>query len=134
MKKNTRFWQKVKNILKNPLTYCWIAIFIIIAIATVVVFHTETKTESGIESLFDSVWFTLVAIAAGYFDYCVKSLPGRISALILLIFGMLLLSVITGKIASIFMDIQLKKDKGLAKIKSMKGQFLLWNLTKMDLL
>ena len=125
MKRTTRFWQKVKNILKNPLTYCWIAIFIIIAIATVVVFHTETKTESGIESLFDSVWFTLVAIAAGYFDYCVKSLPGRISALILLIFGMLLLSVITGKIASIFMDIQLKKDKGLAKIKSMKGQFLL---------
>jgi voltage-gated potassium channel len=125
MKKTSRFWQKVKNILKNPLTYCWLAIFIIIAIATFVVFRTETKTESGIESMFDSVWFTLVAIAAGYFDYCVKSVPGRISALILLIFGMLLLSVITGKIASIFMDIQMKKDKGLAKIKAMKGQFLL---------
>lgn len=75
--------------------------------------------------MFDSVWFTIVTIFAGYFDYCVKSVPGRISALILLIFGMLLLSVITGKIASSFMDMQMKKDKGLKKLKNMKGHFLL---------
>ena len=62
---------------------------------------------------------------AGYFDYCVKSVPGRISALILLALGMLLLSAVTGKIASIFMDIQMKKDKGLSRLKNMKGHFLI---------
>ena len=89
------------------------------------VFRSETKTESGIETMFDSIWFTLVTVMAGYFDYCVKSVPGRISALVLLSLGMILLSVITGKIASVFMNAQLKRDKGLRKLKNMKNHFLL---------
>ena len=75
--------------------------------------------------MFDSVWFTLVSVMAGYFDYCVKSVGGRMAALVLLALGMVLLSVVTGKIASVFMDMQMKKNKGLNKIKSMKGHFLL---------
>lgn len=117
--------RNIKHALKNPLTYGYILALIILAAATIMVFLTETKTESGIATLFDSVWFTLVTVMAGYFDYCVKSVPGRISALILLALGMLLLSAVTGKIASVFMDLQMKKDKGLKKIKNMKGHFLL---------
>ena len=120
-----RFLNNAKYALKNPLTYAWIALFIVLAIATVIVFKTETQTESGIETMFDSVWFTLVSVMAGYFDYCVKSVGGRMAALVLLALGMVLLSVVTGKIASVFMDMQMKKNKGLNKIKSMKGHFLL---------
>ena len=119
------FKQNLIYTLKNPFTYVWILVFIIIALATVEVFRTEIHTESGIETFFDSVWFTLVTIFAGYFDYCVKSAGGRMAALVLLIFGMVLLSVITGKIASVFMNMQMKKDKGLKRLKNMKGHFLL---------
>ena len=119
------FIRNLKHALKNPLTYIYVLIFFILCIATYMVFKSETQTESGIETLFDSVWFTLVTVMAGYFDYCVKSVPGRISALILLALGMLLLSAVTGKIASIFMDIQMKKDKGLSRLKNMKGHFLI---------
>ena len=130
MKKNKgnkfkRFLNNAKYAFKNPLTYGWIALFIVLAIATVIVYKTETQTESGIETMFDSVWFTLVSVMAGYFDYCVKSVGGRMAALVLLALGMVLLSVVTGKIASVFMDMQMKKNKGLNKIKSMKGHFLL---------
>jgi voltage-gated potassium channel len=127
VKKSTgkKIARHIRYALKNPMTYAYICIVIILAIATVMVFKSETQTESGIQTFFDSVWFTLVTVIAGYFDYCVKSIPGRLSALILLILGMLLLSVITGKIASTFMDMQIKKDKGLKKLKSMKGHFLL---------
>ena len=59
-----RIKRAIKYALKNPLTYIWLLIFIIIAIATIVVFFSETKTESGIETMFDSVWFTLVAVFA----------------------------------------------------------------------
>lgn len=111
--------------LKKPLTYGYIFIAVVLVVATFTVYWTETQTESGIETMFDSVWFTLVAIVAGYFDYCVESVPGRMAALMLLILGMLLLSAVTGKVASIFMDIQMKKDKGLKKLRSMKGHFLL---------
>lgn len=120
-----RFWKNVQYALKNPLTYGYIAIFIVLAICTLLVFDSETKTESGITTLFDSVWFTLVAVVAGYFDYCVESVQGRISALILLALGMIILSVITGKIASVFMNMQMKKNKGLNKLKKMKGHFIL---------
>ena len=127
-KKNGRL-KKIKRglvrALKNPLTYLWILLFIILVIATIIVFKSETKTESGIETMFDSVWFTLVAVFAAYFDYCVKSVPGRMSALALLVLGMLLFSAVTGKIASVFMDLQMKKNKGLKKLKNMKGHFLL---------
>lgn len=118
-------WKTIKYILKNPFTYIWILIFIIIGIATVVVYQSETQTESGIETMFDSVWFTLVAVFAAYFDYCVKSVPGRMSALLLLVFGMLLFSAVTGKLASYFTDLQMQKNKGLRKLRKMRGHFLL---------
>ena len=119
------FWRNVRFALKNPFTYFYFLIFIIIAIATLAVFDSETKTDSGIETMFDSVWFTLVTIMAGYFDYCVSSVKGRIAALVLLALGMVLLSVITGKIASAFTESQMKHDKGLRKLRKMKGHFII---------
>ena len=112
-----RFLNNLKYVFKNPLTYAWIVLFIVLAIATIIVFKTETKTESGIETMFDSVWFTLVSVMAGYFDYCVKSFGGRMAALVLLALGMVLLSVVTGKIASVFMDMQMKKIRGLIRLR-----------------
>lgn len=119
------FFRHVKYALKNPLTYCYIAIFIVMVIGTCLIFDSETQTESGITTFFDSVWFTLVTVLAGYFDYTIQSLLGRISALVLLTLGMVILSVITGKIASVFMNMQMKNDKGLRRLKKMKGHFLL---------
>ncbi len=123
--KRKKILRDIKYILKNPVTYISLLVFFIIIISTTLVFLSETKTDSGIETKFDSIWFTFVAIFAGYFDYVVKSYPGRLGAALLLLLGMLLLSTITGKISSIFMDRQMKKDKGLAKLKSMKNQFIL---------
>lgn len=119
------FWRNIKFALKNPFTYFYILIFIVIAVATLAVFDSETKTDSGIETMFDSVWFTLVTIMAGYFDYCVSSVKGRIAALIMLALGMVLLSVITGKIASTFTESQMKYDRGLRKLRKMKGHFII---------
>lgn len=111
--------------LKNPLTYLWIVLIIIVAITTVAVYKTETQTESGITTVFDSIWFTMVTVFAGYYDYCVQSFGGRMAAFIQLLIGMAILSVITGKVASVFMELQMKKDKGLKRLKNMKGHFLL---------
>ncbi|MBP5443983.1 MAG: NAD-binding protein [Treponema sp.] len=123
--KRKKFFRDFKYLILNPFTWGYAIIFVILVIATSVVYKSETLTESGIETKFDSVWFTLVSVLAGYFDYCVQSVPGRIAALFLLVLGMLLLSAVTGKIASLFMDIQMKQDKGLVRLKKMKGHFLL---------
>lgn len=111
--------------LKNPLTYLWIVLIIIVALTTVAVYKTETQTESGITTVFDSIWFTMVTVFAGYYDYCVQSFGGRMAAFVQLLIGMAILSVITGKVASVFMEMQMQKDKGLKRLKNMKGHFLL---------
>ena len=124
-------WSKIKkkiirNIrytLKNPLTWFWVFISALLCSITFINFRTET--EAGIETLWDSVWFTIVTTIAGYYEYSPVTLPGRIASLLLLVFGMLVLSMITGKLASYFMDMQMKKEKGLMQLKNLKGHFLL---------
>lgn len=116
----------IRNILlwvKNPVTWFWFLIILLLCVITAVNFKTET--EAGIETPWDSIWFTLITAIAGYYEYSPATVPGRIASMLLLIFGMLLVSAVTGKLASYFMDIQMKKERGLITLKNLKGQFLL---------
>lgn len=109
--------------LKNPVTWFWVVIVLLLCFITAVNFKTET--EAGIETPWDSIWFTLITAIAGYYEYSPATVPGRIASMLLLVFGMLLVSAVTGKLASYFMDIQMKKERGLITLKNLKGQFLL---------
>ena len=120
-----RFTKKLKRAFTNPFTYIGIIIVISICAATYIVEITETKTDSGITGWFDAVWHTIVAVSAAYFDYYVKSVPGRMASLVLLLFGMIVFSFITGKITSGFMNILMKGNKGLKKLRKMKGHFII---------
>ncbi|MBQ2315237.1 MAG: NAD-binding protein [Treponema sp.] len=124
-KKMRRLLKGLKRGLKNPFTYLMLLIMGMLVLATYVVYKTETKTDSGITGLFDAVWHTIVAVVAAYYDFYVKSVPGRFASLVLLLLGMAFWAVVIGKITSVIMDIQSKNNKGLKKIRRMKGQFLL---------
>lgn len=117
------FLRKIKEFFKNPFTYLWILVPVVMATLVLLIF----KYEAGVtmESIADSLWNFLVIFVAGYYDICVVTPWGRFYSFIILILGILVFSAVTGKIASIFMDAQMKKDKGLAKIKAMEGHFLL---------
>lgn len=110
-------------LLKNPATY------IVIAFASlmIVLIDVVWRYEAGVtmEHYGDSIWNFLIAFVAGYYDICVVTPVGRFCSFIILISGILLFSTITGKIASIFMDVQMKKDKGLKQLKNLKKHFLL---------
>lgn len=120
-----RLKRKLKKVFTNPFTYIGIIIFISICLATYIVEITETKTDSGITGWFDAIWHTIVAVSAAYFDYYVKSIPGRMASLVLLLFGMIVFSFITGKITSGFMNILMKGNKGLKKLRGMKKHFII---------
>lgn len=121
------FSRKIKKIFSNPFTYIGIIIVISICVATYVVYLTESggKTDSDIDGWFDTIWHTIVAVSAAYFDYYVKSVPGRMASLVLLLFGMIIFSFITGKITSGFMNLLMKGNKGLKKLRNMKGHFII---------
>ncbi|MBQ9538624.1 MAG: NAD-binding protein [Treponema sp.] len=124
-KKMRRLFKSLRRGLKNPFTYLMMLVIALLVFSTYVVFKTETKTDSGITGMFDAVWHTIVAVVAAYYDFYVKSVPGRFASLLLLLLGMAFWSVVIGKITSVIMDIQTKNNKGLKKIRPMKGQFLL---------
>ena len=119
--------RKFKRLLSNPFTYIAIFIIISIIVATCIVhaYEADGKTDSGIVGWFDTIWHTIVAVSAAYFDYYVKSNVGRMASLVLLLFGMIIFSFITSKITSGFMNILMKNNKGLRKLRHMKNHFII---------
>ncbi|MBQ9207006.1 MAG: potassium channel protein [Treponema sp.] len=110
-------------LLKNPITYIVIAFVALMVVLIDIVWRYEAGVT--MENYGDSVWNFLIAFVAGYYDICVVTPIGRFCSFIILISGILLFSTITGKIASMFMEMQMKKDKGLKQLKNLKNHFLL---------
>ena len=123
--KKVSFFRRLKLFLQEPITLICIGIVFLIFFACIIIYHTETKTGSGIETKFDTFWFMCVAVFANYFEYVCESLPGRIAGWTMLMTGLVLFGVITAKITSLFVDIQMKNDKGLRKLNSMKDHFII---------
>ena len=122
-KLKNRLFRNFKYAVKKPVTWFWTFIALLLVAITFVNFKTET--EAGIETPWDSIWFSLVTTIAGYYEFSPTTFPGRIASLLLLVFGMFVVSAVTGKLASYFMDIQMKRERGLINLKNLKGQFLL---------
>ena len=110
-------------LLKSPITYIVIAFVALMVVLIDIVWRYEAGVT--MENYGDSVWNFLIAFVAGYYDICVVTPIGRFCSFIILISGILLFSTITGKIASMFMEMQMKKDKGLKQLKNLKNHFLL---------
>ena len=110
-------------ILKSPVTYLVVAFIALMTILIDVVYRYEAGVS--MESYTDSFWNFLIAFVAGYYDICVVTPVGRACSFIILITGILVFSTLTGKIASMFMEMQMKKNRGLKKLKNLKGHFLL---------
>lgn len=117
------FKRHILRVLRSPLTYCYIALPLFF-LALIQITYAAERGKS-MSSPIDGYWHFVVAFTAGYFDFVVKTGIGRLCSLIMLISGILLFSTFTAKIASVFMDIQLKKDRGLGKVKNLSGHFLL---------
>lgn len=113
----------MRRAFKQPKTYIYMLIPFIVAFLIITTYKAELGLSMSKPS--DGVWHFIVAFVAGYFDFVVESHVGRICSLIMLLSGILIFSTITGKIASIFMNRQLKKDRGLAKLKDLNKHFIL---------
>lgn len=91
-----------------------------------IIFIAEQETNSKINTFFDSFWYTLVTITTvGYGDIAPESIEGRIAGIFLLLFGVAVFGALSGKIASILLDYQMKLDRGLIKLKNKKKHFII---------
>ena len=68
-RKKPSVFRQIKLGLQDPITLICMGIVFLILVACVVIYNTETKTDSGIETKFDTFWFMCVAVFANYFEY-----------------------------------------------------------------
>jgi voltage-gated potassium channel Kch len=85
----------------------------------------DTSASSNIRTLKDSIWWAFVtSTTVGYGDYYPKSGMGRLAGVLLMFFGVSLVGVITGNIASFLVEKQLKEGRGMKALK-LKNHFII---------
>jgi voltage-gated potassium channel len=91
-----------------------------------VIYLIEHKTNSQFPTYFDSLYYMMVTIATvGYGDKVPITFPGRLVAMVMMVFGVALLGTITGRIASFLMERQMKEENGLLSFERLKDHFVI---------
>lgn len=121
-----RLFTKIHDFITSKFSLIGILIFIILTSIMFIYFYFERDPNSQMKTLFDAFWYTIVTLSTvGYGDITPTSIPGRLVTMILLLAGVALFSAISGKFASLILDRQQKKDKGLLNMAKMKDHFLI---------
>ncbi len=75
----------------------------------------EHRLNEGFRSLGDVIWWTIVtASTVGYGDKVPETAGGRMVAILVIVFGVLAASIVTGQIASWLVEWKIKEGSGLA--------------------
>jgi voltage-gated potassium channel len=91
----------------------------------------EVVTEgSNIKSFEDSLWWGVVTfLTVGYGDRFPVTMLGRILAVVLMFGGVLVISLLTARISTIFFEAALKKRRGIVETDLLKDHFVICGWT-----
>ena len=110
--------QAVKFFKKNQLAQLTVAIVLAINLAAFFMFLSERFAASHqFESFGDALWWSIVTIATvGYGDKVPITMAGRIVGSVTIISGLILISLFTATISSVFVARKIKESQGLQDI------------------
>lgn len=96
------------------------------------VFWLEYAVEgSNIKSFEDGMWWGVVTfLTVGYGDRFPVTLMGRLLAILLMFSGVLVISLLTARISSIFFEAALKKRRGTVNTEQLKDHFVICGWTE----
>jgi voltage-gated potassium channel len=104
--------------------------FAVVILGGIMVYFIEKLMAAGdFESPLDALWWGIVTLTTvGYGDYYPVSLPARLLAVLMMLSGMVIASILSGTIASIYVERKIREGKGLQDI-SYKNHVILagWN-------
>ncbi len=108
----------------------WIFVGTIIAgsvIMTVLEFGKMLKGFQGVSwKFFNSIWYTVVTYSTvGYGDLSPQSFSGKVVGLVMIILGVSVTGIITGKIASVLVEQQIREGKGLIDLHKKEDHFII---------
>jgi len=102
------------------------AILLVFLLSSLGVLLFEYPTNRGFHNLWDAMWWTLVTAATvGYGDKVPLTTGGRFVAVLVMLFGIGLLGMVTGRIASWLVNWKIKEGSGLADQKKVKKHFVI---------
>lgn len=110
--------------------------FMVLAAIIMLVLESP-ESESGINSFFQSLWFSIVTVTTvGYGDLSPVSAVGKIAAIAIMFIGIFYVAVLTGNITSWLVERNRKKTLGLVPIKEVTSPIIIcgWKKGMADLL
>jgi voltage-gated potassium channel len=127
----------LKLLKTNRLFQITIAIIVVINAMAYLAFVSESRANSGQFSDFgDAVWWAIVTVATvGYGDLVPRTFAGRIVGSVTIVSGIVLISLFTATISSVFIARKIKESQGLQDI-TFTGHLLIcgWNIHIEELL
>lgn len=105
-----------------------VVILFIMTVSTVGFYFFELRTQGRTDFL-SAVWWAVVTLTTvGYGDLVPTTVPGRIFGLAVMISGIGVVSTVTGNLASLLVEHQAKKRKGLLEVNLHRHVIILgWN-------
>jgi voltage-gated potassium channel len=116
----------LERFLKSRIYPLIAAILLILVLSSIGVLLFEHHGNQGFRNLGDAIWWTLVTAATvGYGDKVPLTTGGKIVAVLVMLFGVGLLGMITGRIASWLVEWKIKEGSGLTDQKKLKRHFVI---------
>ncbi len=113
------FWAKTDN--KVFLTF-----ILMMVISVLAIYFFESGINQGLSDIGDIVWWVFVTVTTeGYGDRVPETAPGRIIGVILMIGGIIMASMISGKVASVLVEKTIKESKGMSDLSDLSGHFVI---------
>lgn len=137
MKKSSTVKQILRILRGNQIVQMTIAIFIVINVTAAVVYFFEHRSNAEqYKNYGDALWWSIVTVATvGYGDIVPKTELGRIFASLTILSGVILISLLTATISSVFVARKIKESQGLQDIDFTQHTLICgWNAQVEDVL
>lgn len=96
------------------------------ALLLMIMILVAERDNRSFSTLMDALWWAVVTITTtGYGDQVPLTTSGRVVAMLAMIFGVVVVSIITGRISSYLVDKKLQEGRGLKKLKHLSDHILI---------
>ncbi|MFH2129131.1 MAG: ion channel [bacterium] len=124
MEKALKFLSRLKKdtVFQNVVSFLT---FMILA-AIVMLVLESSESESGINSFFQSLWFSIVTVTTvGYGDISPISAVGKLAAIAIMFIGIFYVAVLTGNITSWLVERNRKRTLGLVPVREVASPIII---------
>jgi voltage-gated potassium channel len=107
----------IQEITRHTLFIVVLGITILVTIGSTLIILFESEVNNQFSAMGDAVWWALVTMTTvGYGDKVPITPGGRIIGIVIMFFGMALISLFTATVSSIFVTRKIKEGRGLEAV------------------